>query len=63
MIGIASGWARKDPVAAARWAAALPIDDPARVDALKDALSYWKLQDPEAAEKFSDALPEKEQPH
>jgi len=61
LVSIASGWAQKEPSAATRWAAALPNDNPARADALKDALSYWFLQDYEAASDFLNNLTQQDQ--
>jgi hypothetical protein len=61
LVSLASGWAQKDPSAATRWAVALPIDNPARADAIKDALSYWFLQDYEAARDFLNNLAQHDQ--
>jgi hypothetical protein len=62
VVAIASTWARTDPADATRWAATLPTDSPARMQALKGALSYWALQDTAAAGAFVPLLSEAEQP-
>ena len=36
----------------------LPANDPARANAIKDALSYWILRDSGAANSFKNTLPE-----
>jgi hypothetical protein len=53
LVSIASGWAESDPVAATRWAQTLPIDSPARAEALNAAFSYWLLLDSAAAQSFA----------
>lgn len=56
LVGVANGWARHDAPAAARWAVTLPMNSPARNEAIYSAISYWVLTDAASATAFAQAL-------
>ncbi len=49
LVNVASGWAQREPAAAARWTAAQADLPP---PALRGAFSYWRLQDAAAAQAW-----------
>ncbi len=60
VVNIVSGWAENDPAAATLWAQNLTPDNPARLEALRGAYTYWVLEDANAAGNFAGTLPKAE---